>query len=69
MIRDEKNRGVGSARNTAALHTIGEWIVPLDSDDELLPDALSVMYGRAMESADDIDRLQFMVVEDDGRFS
>jgi len=69
LICHATNRGVGPARNTGADNALGEWIVPLDSDDELLPDALKRMYGRAKESGVDIDRLQFMVQGDDGRFS
>ena len=69
VVCHERNRGVGPARNTGVSHAVGEWIVPLDSDDELLPDALSIMYRRAMESGENIDRLQFMVQGDDGALS
>jgi glycosyltransferase involved in cell wall biosynthesis len=36
----QRNAGVSSARNTAIRHATGDWIVPLDADDELDPRAL-----------------------------
>ncbi len=38
LVRHETNRGVGDARNTAALHSKGQFLLPLDSDDLLAPD-------------------------------
>ena len=51
IIHHEKSRGVNAARN-AALRTVteGEWVVPLDDDDMLLPGALETM-ARAAEAA------------------
>src|ERR1039458_5800762 len=40
LIRHAKNRGVCPARNTGVQAAAGEWIVFLDSDDELLPGCL-----------------------------
>src|SRR3954468_10100910 len=47
LIEHERNRGVGPARNSGMAAAIGEWIVCLDSDDELLPGALRTMHDRA----------------------
>ncbi len=63
------NRGVGPARNTGVDASRGRWIVFLDSDDELLPGALSAIFRRSMEVGEDIQRLQFMGRTDDGRTS
>lgn len=40
---EQNNQGQGSARNTAIKHSRGEWLVFLDSDDELMPGALDVL--------------------------
>jgi glycosyltransferase involved in cell wall biosynthesis len=41
VIRHERNRGYVPARATAVAHARGEWVVMVDSDDELLPHALA----------------------------
>lgn len=42
-FRMEENRGVCVARNYGVEHAQGEWVMGLDSDDLLVPDALSVI--------------------------
>jgi glycosyltransferase involved in cell wall biosynthesis len=69
VIRHDENRGVCAARNTAARAADGEWIVFLDSDDELLPEALATMAAH-IESVDkSVSRLGFSYVRADGRLS
>lgn len=34
------NKGLSSARNTGIMNATGDWILPLDSDDRLLPDCI-----------------------------
>jgi glycosyltransferase involved in cell wall biosynthesis len=43
LVCHEKNKGVCAAKNTGAFAASGEWIVFLDSDDELLPDVANNM--------------------------
>lgn len=40
-VASQENRGPGAARNTGVRYAKTDWIVFLDADDELLPDALA----------------------------
>ena len=42
-IHHARNQGVTAAGNTGLDHMSGEWFTLLDSDDEMMPDALSTM--------------------------
>ena len=59
ILRHERNRGVGPARNTGVAAASGEWIVLLDSDDELMDGALDVIARRIAEAPRGIDALWF----------
>lgn len=63
-----KNKGVASARLTSFQNASGEFLVFLDSDDWLLPNALSVLYN-AITSENGIDIVRSIVkrVTDDGK--
>lgn len=42
VLQNESNRGVSYSRNRASTHANGSWLAFLDSDDEWLPDKLSL---------------------------
>ena len=56
VIIEQENGGPSKTRNTGVRHAQGEWIVFLDADDELLPDALTTMFNK-IQSICDIDIL------------
>lgn len=60
VIRHTQSRGVNAARN-AGLRTLvaGEWAVPLDDDDELLPNALTSIAREIVEAPPHIQVLAF----------
>ena len=43
VYRHPRNRGVAAAKNTGLDHIRGDWFTIFDSDDEMMPEALSVM--------------------------
>jgi glycosyltransferase involved in cell wall biosynthesis len=46
IFRNERSQGVSAARNRGAAAASGEWIVFLDDDDELRPEALALLQRR-----------------------
>lgn len=42
-VIDQCNKGLASARNTLIMNSVGDYFLPLDSDDILLPDCLEKM--------------------------
>jgi glycosyltransferase involved in cell wall biosynthesis len=69
LIRRGENQGQGAARNAGADAAVGEWIVFLDSDDELMPGSLSNVHRRLRSAGSEIGQLCFMLQRDDGRIS
>lgn len=69
LLVHERNRGVSPARNTGVDAALGEWVLFLDSDDELAADSLALIARRAREARPEIDRLAFNVRFDDGGIS
>ena len=59
-IINTKNQGVSSARNTGIDNANGEWVYFIDSDDLLLPDALSVLLKH---KDDDIDIIMTEIIK------
>lgn len=60
LIRHEENQGVCPARNTGIANSRGEWILPLDSDDELLPNVLGMVHRKTIDLDPGISMLRFM---------
>ncbi|HEX7600592.1 MAG TPA: glycosyltransferase family 2 protein [Polyangiaceae bacterium] len=51
VVRHPRNRGVTAAKNTGFDHARGDWLTTLDSDDEMVPQALGVF----MKTLEDVD--------------
>lgn len=54
IVIHQKNKGVSGARNTGLSHANGEYIMFVDSDDELYPEAVAVLLNDAREYGADI---------------
>jgi glycosyltransferase involved in cell wall biosynthesis len=67
LIKAAVQGGPCRARNLGIEQATGEWVVTVDSDDELLPEALAVMREKIAEAGDGVDRLRFMTRLDTNR--
>jgi glycosyltransferase involved in cell wall biosynthesis len=54
VLLSQPNAGPGAARNAAIRRSTGDWILPLDADDLLTPDALE-RYAEAIARAPEVD--------------
>lgn len=62
----QTNSGPSRARNTGVSHTKGEWILFLDADDEMLPDAMEY-FSQKTERCFDVDMFLGEVIVSDGK--
>lgn len=69
LIRHRKNLGVCPARNSGVTAAKGEWLLFLDSDDELVPSSLRTIEERVHVVSDDVHRLVFMYQLETGELS
>ena len=54
-VKHPVNRGVTAAKNTGFDHVRGDWIMTLDSDDEMVPQALAIFGRTLIDVAPDLD--------------
>lgn len=69
LIPHATNGGCCVARNTGAKAALGDWLVFLDSDDELAPKALELIRSRAKAASADVGKLLFACRNDAGAVS
>lgn len=69
LLTHEKNRGVCPARNSGIRHSLGHWVLFLDSDDELMPEGLKLIAAYAAACPEEVERLGFLYRLDNGRIS
>jgi glycosyltransferase involved in cell wall biosynthesis len=66
VVAHEANRGINPSRHTGATNARGEWVVVIDSDDELLPGALARLHELTGELPEGVRVLRSRQVHDDG---
>ncbi|MEO7360382.1 MAG: glycosyltransferase family 2 protein [Gemmatimonadaceae bacterium] len=69
LIALEENSGQCVARNTGSAVATADWLLFLDSDDELTPGALETVYRRSTEVSERVGRMFFACRWDDGTIS
>ena len=69
LIRHAENRGHCAARNTGVASATADWILFLDSDDELVDGALSLVAAKTEAVTKDISRVAFRYRLDNDRLS
>jgi glycosyltransferase involved in cell wall biosynthesis len=66
IVCHQANRGINPSRHSGAANARGEWVVVIDSDDELLPGALQRLRELITELPDGVRVLRSRQVHDDG---
>jgi glycosyltransferase involved in cell wall biosynthesis len=69
VVSHEANRGINPARHTGATNARGEWVVVIDSDDELMPGALARLRELIEELPQGVRVLRSRQVHDDGHIT
>lgn len=63
----QENKGVSGARNTGLRHAVGDYIMFVDSDDALYPDAVETLLRDAIEYRADIVTATSSIVDEKGK--
>ena len=66
LFAQPRNMGVGPARNRGVSEARADWVLFLDSDDELVPEALGTVIEKIEESGSDVAALWFRCRRDNG---
>ena len=66
LLEHPTNRGMWTARKSAIRASRGEWVIFLDSDDEMLPGCLACIHQQVTEAGNGVDRFGFQYIYDEG---
>jgi glycosyltransferase involved in cell wall biosynthesis len=66
LFTQPQNMGAATARNRGAAEARADWVMFVDSDDELVPEALAIIVEKIEESGSDVAALWFRCRLDDG---
>jgi hypothetical protein len=69
LLAHESNRGINPARFTGATNARGEWVVVVDSDDELLPHALERLHEIIADLPEGVRVVRARQLHDDGHIT
>ncbi len=67
VVVHDHNRGINPARHTGTVAARGEWVVVVDSDWELMPQALERLRAAIDRRPEDVRVIRFRLLWDDGR--
>lgn len=67
IINNEKNRGLGGARNAGLDAAKGEYIMFCDTDDKMMPDMVEKLYNSLIENDADMTFCDVMLLSNDGK--
>lgn len=65
----QKNKGVSGARNTGLAHAVGDYVMFVDSDDELYPNAVEILLEDARKYSADVVSALKATVDQNGNAS
>lgn len=69
VVAHDSNRGINPSRHTGSLAARGDWVVVVDSDDELLPEALARLHELIAELPEGVRVLRSRQLHDDGHLT